>query len=182
MVLLIIDTQSAIVTPALHDFDHLVSSVQQLIAAARHSGTAVIFVRHDDGYPPSPPAIPALRSTRVSAPRRASASSTSRSTAPSAAPGCWNTCAKKPRTPSSLPGFKRTIASTRQSRQASSMDCASSFPPTPTAPSTTTTYPPKHPIITITTLCGRAAMPSASHWPRYWPCCPPRRPHENPDI
>ena len=58
MVLLIIDTQSAIVTPALHHSDRFVDSVQQLISAARHSGTEVVFVRHDDGYPPLTPGHP----------------------------------------------------------------------------------------------------------------------------
>ncbi len=58
MVLLIIDTQAAIVTPALHDFDRFVDSVQQLITAARQNGTEVIFVRHDDGYPPLTPGNP----------------------------------------------------------------------------------------------------------------------------
>ena len=58
MVLLIIDTQAAIATPALYDFDRFVDSVQQLIVAARHSGTEVIFVRHDDGYPPLTPGHP----------------------------------------------------------------------------------------------------------------------------
>ena len=50
MTLLIIDVQSAIVTPALHNFDRFVDSVQRLIATARASGTEVVFVRHDDGY------------------------------------------------------------------------------------------------------------------------------------
>ena len=58
MVLLIIDTQSAIVTPALYDFERFVGSVQQLISAARHSGTEVIFVRHNDGHPPLAPGHP----------------------------------------------------------------------------------------------------------------------------
>ena len=58
MVLLIIDTQAAIVTTALHDFDRFVDSVQQLISAARRCGTEVVFVRHDDGYPPLTPGCP----------------------------------------------------------------------------------------------------------------------------
>lgn len=58
MVLLIIDTQAAIVTPELHDFDRFVDSVQQLIAAARRHGMEVIFIRHDDGYPPLMPGNP----------------------------------------------------------------------------------------------------------------------------
>ena len=58
MVLLIIDTQSAIVTPALHDFDGFVDSIQRLIATARASSTEVVFVRHDDGYPPLTPGHP----------------------------------------------------------------------------------------------------------------------------
>ena len=58
MVLLIIDTQSAIVTPALHDFDGFVDSVQRLITTARASGTEIVFVRHDDGYPPLTPGHP----------------------------------------------------------------------------------------------------------------------------
>ena len=58
MILLIIDTQKAIVTPELHDFDVFVSSVQQLIAAARASGTEVIFVRHNAGEAPVLPGDP----------------------------------------------------------------------------------------------------------------------------
>ena len=58
MILLVIDTQKAIVTPKLHDFDRFVSSVQQLIATARATGTEVVFVRHNDGYPPLTPGDP----------------------------------------------------------------------------------------------------------------------------
>ena len=50
--------KNAIVTPALHDFDGFVDSVQRLIAVARASGTEVVFVRHDDGYPPLTPGYP----------------------------------------------------------------------------------------------------------------------------
>lgn len=55
MVLLIIDTQAAIVTPALYDYHCFVDSVQRLISTARCHGTEVVFVRHDDGYPPLMP-------------------------------------------------------------------------------------------------------------------------------
>lgn len=58
MVLLIIDTQAAIVTPALYDYDCFVNSVRQLISTARCHGTEVIFVRHDDGHPPLTPSHP----------------------------------------------------------------------------------------------------------------------------
>ena len=58
MILLIIDTQSAIVTTALYDYDRFVDSVQRLISAARRSGTEVVFVRHDDGEPPLIPGHP----------------------------------------------------------------------------------------------------------------------------
>jgi len=49
MVLLVIDTQTAIVNAGLYAFDRFVLSVKKLIDTARKNGIEVIFVRHDDG-------------------------------------------------------------------------------------------------------------------------------------
>lgn len=52
MTLLIIDTQKGITNNGLYNFEAFVENVRQLIAAARENGIEVVFVRHDDGYPP----------------------------------------------------------------------------------------------------------------------------------
>ncbi len=49
MVLLVIDVQKGIVNEALYQPDVFLSSVEQLITAARANGVEVIFLRHDDG-------------------------------------------------------------------------------------------------------------------------------------
>lgn len=49
MKLLVIDVQNAVYTPALYAFPQFTDNLKMLIAAARASGTEVIFVRHDDG-------------------------------------------------------------------------------------------------------------------------------------
>lgn len=49
MVLLVVDAQELITTPALYAYEAFMSNVQQLIAAARKNGVEVIYVRHDDG-------------------------------------------------------------------------------------------------------------------------------------
>lgn len=49
MKLLVIDTQNAIMTNALYNFDTFVSRVTTLIQEARTNGIEVIYVRHDDG-------------------------------------------------------------------------------------------------------------------------------------
>lgn len=49
MVLLVIDTQTGIVTDDLYECDTFVRNVAALISTARSSGTEVIYVRHDDG-------------------------------------------------------------------------------------------------------------------------------------
>ncbi|MBM5708203.1 cysteine hydrolase family protein [Listeria innocua] len=49
MILLIIDTQKAIMTSELYNFDSLVSNIERLIAAARKNNIEVIYVRHDEG-------------------------------------------------------------------------------------------------------------------------------------
>ncbi|RQD72540.1 MAG: isochorismatase family protein [Tindallia sp. MSAO_Bac2] len=49
MVLLVIDTQTAITSSRLHNFIGFVSNVEQIIEAARTNKVEVIYVRHDDG-------------------------------------------------------------------------------------------------------------------------------------
>lgn len=49
MVLLIVDAQQRIVTPALYAFELFTGHVARLIARARERGVEVIFIRHDDG-------------------------------------------------------------------------------------------------------------------------------------
>ena len=49
MVLLVIDTQKAIVNSKLYNFDLFVSSVKEMIDTARQNNIEVIYVRHDDG-------------------------------------------------------------------------------------------------------------------------------------
>lgn len=49
MVLLLVDAQNEITNERLYKFSEFVSTVKQLIEAARENGVEVIFVRHDDG-------------------------------------------------------------------------------------------------------------------------------------
>lgn len=49
MVLLVIDVQAAITVPELYAFGRFSRNLHNLLAAARKSGTEVIYVRHDDG-------------------------------------------------------------------------------------------------------------------------------------
>lgn len=49
MVLLVVDTQKAIVNSKLYNYDLWVSNVKEMIAAARGNNIEVIFVRNDDG-------------------------------------------------------------------------------------------------------------------------------------
>lgn len=49
MVLLVVDTQKAIINSRLYQFDLFESHVKKLIDKARDNGIEVIFVRHDDG-------------------------------------------------------------------------------------------------------------------------------------
>lgn len=58
MVLLILDAQRQITSPALYQFDQFVASVCTLIRTARENGIEVIYVRHDDG-----PGTPLTRGT-----------------------------------------------------------------------------------------------------------------------
>lgn len=53
MVLLIIDTQKALVNETLYRLDGWVQNLKTLLAAARQTGTEVLYVIHDDG-PGSP--------------------------------------------------------------------------------------------------------------------------------
>lgn len=49
MVLLVVDTQKAIVNNKLYQFDLFVSNVKKMIDTARRNHIEVIYVRHDDG-------------------------------------------------------------------------------------------------------------------------------------
>ena len=49
MILLVVDTQKAIMNNELFQFDLLESRISELISTARDSGIEGIFVRHDDG-------------------------------------------------------------------------------------------------------------------------------------
>lgn len=49
MVLLIIDVQKSITTPALFQYDLFINNVKALIKAARENQIEVIYIRHDDG-------------------------------------------------------------------------------------------------------------------------------------
>lgn len=49
MVLLIVDAQTLITTPALYAWEQFMTNTAQLIACARERGVEVIFVRHEDG-------------------------------------------------------------------------------------------------------------------------------------
>ena len=49
MVLLVVDTQTAITNHKLYQFELFESHVKELINKARHNQIEVIFVRHDDG-------------------------------------------------------------------------------------------------------------------------------------
>lgn len=49
MILLVIDTQSLIMTSKLYAFDIVVSNITKLIDCARQQDMEVIYVRHDDG-------------------------------------------------------------------------------------------------------------------------------------
>ena len=49
MVLLVVDTQKAIVNNKLYHFDMFVSCVREIIDTARKNHIEVIYVRHDDG-------------------------------------------------------------------------------------------------------------------------------------
>ena len=49
MVLLVVDTQKAITSSKLYNFDLLESRIKELINTARNNKIEVIFVRHDDG-------------------------------------------------------------------------------------------------------------------------------------
>lgn len=49
MVLMVVDTQNVIVTPALFHYELFVKNVKSLIETARLSETEVIYVQHDDG-------------------------------------------------------------------------------------------------------------------------------------
>ncbi|MBQ9384313.1 MAG: isochorismatase family protein [Ruminiclostridium sp.] len=49
MVLLVVDTQKAIVNNKLYNFDLFVSHVKEMIDTARQNNIEVIYVRHDDG-------------------------------------------------------------------------------------------------------------------------------------
>ncbi len=48
-VLLVLDVQTGIVSPELHEAETFARSLSRLIAAARQSGVEVVFVRHNDG-------------------------------------------------------------------------------------------------------------------------------------
>ena len=50
MVLLVVDTQKAIINEKLYNFDLCKRCVKELINKARNNGVEVIFVRHDDGF------------------------------------------------------------------------------------------------------------------------------------
>ena len=49
MVLLVVDTQKAIVNSKLYHYDLFVSCVREIINTARQNDIEVIYVRHDDG-------------------------------------------------------------------------------------------------------------------------------------
>ncbi|MBE6753890.1 MAG: cysteine hydrolase [Ruminococcaceae bacterium] len=49
MVLLVVDVQAGIVTPALYSFEAVRGNIQKLIGLARRSSVEVVYVRHDDG-------------------------------------------------------------------------------------------------------------------------------------
>lgn len=49
MVLLVVDTQNAIINKKLFDFETFEANVKKLISTARENSIEVIFVRHDDG-------------------------------------------------------------------------------------------------------------------------------------
>lgn len=49
MVLLVVDTQKAITTSELYEFELFKSNVKQLIKTAREHNVEVVFIRHDDG-------------------------------------------------------------------------------------------------------------------------------------
>lgn len=49
MVLLVVDTQKAIINNELYNFELFESHIKELIKTARNNGIEVIFVRHDDG-------------------------------------------------------------------------------------------------------------------------------------
>ena len=49
MILLVIDTQKALVDEALYAYDTFVESTVRLVKAARENGVEVVFVRHDAG-------------------------------------------------------------------------------------------------------------------------------------
>lgn len=49
MVLLVVDTQKAIMTSELYEFELFKSNVNRLINASRENNIEVIFIRHDDG-------------------------------------------------------------------------------------------------------------------------------------
>lgn len=49
MVLLVVDTQSALVQPELFGYQNFVCNIQKLIAQARNNRVEVVYVIHDDG-------------------------------------------------------------------------------------------------------------------------------------
>lgn len=49
MVLLVVDTQNAIMNDNLYNFNILKENIEKLISAARGNNVEVIFIRHDDG-------------------------------------------------------------------------------------------------------------------------------------
>lgn len=49
MVLLVVDTQRAIMNNALYHFELFESNIKKMIHNARENGVEVLFVRHDDG-------------------------------------------------------------------------------------------------------------------------------------
>ncbi|MBR2418550.1 MAG: isochorismatase family protein, partial [Clostridia bacterium] len=49
MVLLVVDTQNAIMNDNLYNFNILKENIEKLISAARGNNIEVIFIRHDDG-------------------------------------------------------------------------------------------------------------------------------------
>ena len=49
MVLLVVDTQKAIVNDKLYNFEQFISNVKEIIKIARQNDIEVIYVRHDDG-------------------------------------------------------------------------------------------------------------------------------------
>lgn len=49
MILLVVDTQKAIMKETLYNFDNFVCNLKELIQSARSHHVEVIFIRHDDG-------------------------------------------------------------------------------------------------------------------------------------